>query len=856
MDSLFRFISVRPPQTSTAKTVTIQGRTPFQFYARDRVSPRASPAEKWRLVREAAREWMGFRSPLHSVVSDGAHTVVSDIRELALEDQYAALRLLLASTETDHDLASVDSAITEVFGSPAASLITDESFRRDMIKVWDSIMLIFLLPPLHRNPFAALCEVAQIADIITRTAAEDETLNEPRAVLGALSATILLPQDLLPADTDRLRPVGVADLLVVKQHIERYELGEIVNIENILKGESRRKVNKHGITNERTIVVDKATTTETVTDVTTSERFSLKRESENTVKEDINAKVGASVSSKYGTTQFSASANFEYAKSQSDSQKVSTDYAKDVVSRASTKVTESIRVQQTTRVLETFEEDEIHTFDNADGRENVSGIYQWVNKIYKAQVFNYGKRLLFDIVVPEPASLLLDAANTTTQTGIPQSPKPFTAKPSDLGLRAADLGYYGQWLVEYGVEGVDPPPLNNISVSKTIVWSGGDDKKDGSGLGAQVNIPANYEAISVYSDLTWDYTGSAATAISVFVGSIRFDHKVSPGNTATMAVVPNNQPLANGYHSLRIPISGSIGVVTAASPEGGIADYSVIVELDCAPTASAIEAWRLKTHGKILGAYNQKLRDYQDALVSRTLSPPSTGPLGSNNPDANRTTERTELKRGAIQLLTQQDLLGFDNIDVDAAPSNPAPGALPTKLFPRPKYAQAIKDGAFARFCEQAFEWEQMQYIFYPYYWSRKEEWYEKLMLTNDDALFAEFLKAGQARAVIPVRPSMEPAVWYYLMTGETWMGGDPPLVTDADYLSIAEEIKERDNAPGEETPYGPSWEVSVPTTLIKLRQGGKIEDVRWELTEPWTWTAQGEGDASGSGVPGGDPTT
>jgi hypothetical protein len=68
-------------------------------------------------------------------------------------------------------------------------------------------------------------------------------------------------------------------------------------------------------------------------------------------------------------------------------------------------------------------------------------------------------------------------------------------------------------------------------------------------------------------------------------------------------------------------------------------------------------------------------------------------------------------------------------------------------------------------------------------------------------------------------------------------MGGDPPLVTDGDYLSIAEEIRETTGAPGTEVPYGPSWEVVVPTTIVKLRKGDRVEDVTWNLTPPWTWT-------------------
>jgi hypothetical protein len=125
---------------------------------------------------------------------------------------------------------------------------------------------------------------------------------------------------------------------------------------------------------------------------------------------------------------------------------------------------------------------------------------------------------------------------------------------------------------------------------------------------------------------------------------------------------------------------------------------------------------------------------------------------------------------------------------------------------------------AFIRFFEQAFEWEHMIYLFYPYYWARRDNWYVSALADNPDPLFAEFLKAGSARVVVPVRLKLEGDVRYFLMTGQIWGGGEMPGITDTDYLPITEEIKARDDAPGDETPQGNPWEVSLPTTLIRLR--------------------------------------
>ena len=41
-----------------------------------------------------------------------------------------------------------------------------------------------------------------------------------------------------------IRSVGVADLLVIKQQIKRYEPGEIAHVENVLATESRDRIHR------------------------------------------------------------------------------------------------------------------------------------------------------------------------------------------------------------------------------------------------------------------------------------------------------------------------------------------------------------------------------------------------------------------------------------------------------------------------------------------------------------------------------------------------------------------------------------------------------------------------------------
>lgn len=129
---------------------------------------------------------------------------------------------------------------------------------------------------------------------------------------------------------------------------------------------------------------------------------------------------------------------------------------------------------------------------------------------------------------------------------------------------------------------------------------------------------------------------------------------------------------------------------------------------------------------------------------------------------------------------------------------------------------QAIKDAPEIQFIEQSFEWENLTYVLYPYYWTGKDQWDKLADLSSADPDFANFLKAGSARVVVSARPKFEQAVWWYVNFGLLWGGGQPPAPDDEEYLSIAEEARAMEQPP-RDGEAGESWEVRMPTTLVWL---------------------------------------
>ncbi|GAA4757338.1 hypothetical protein GCM10023350_48670 [Nocardioides endophyticus] len=591
----------------------------------------------------------------------------------------------------------------------------------------------------------------------------------------------------VPSSHGSVQPVGVGDLLVVRQQIKKYEGGELAHIENVLDGESHQRRVMRAKESETTITVEEEESKEEERDSQTTERFELQREAASVVKDDVSLKAGLSVSGSYGpTVEFKASADFAMDHSKEESAKTASKYSKEVTERAASKVTERRRTQTVLRTLEKFEDTTEHGINNPAGNGHVIGAYQWVDKVYEAQVFNYGKRMMFDLMIPEPGAFWLHATTMKPMPGTSTTkPTPFTLTPAQI-----DEWNYRYYVHLYQVAGVKPPPAPYVAVSKTVDGAASDDDDGVLTKIADVPVPDGYQAV------TANTTGLLAFwhddwSVDYAVGKTSWRQNGGTG-------------WSHGY-----TLGNEEGALPFAVKTFHVANVAVAVEVTCQRTTRVLDAWKLETHAAIQQGYLKLLRDYQDELAA--LQVQAQNAIAGRNPAENRQIERAELRKHAIATLTAQqfDLFGA----VATAPEG----------FPELDLAEADAEGRYVRFFEQAFEWEQMMYLFYPYYWGRKTNWLNRALLQDVDPQFADFLKAGSARVVLPVRPGFETAVAHFLDTGEIWDGANPPLLTSPLYVSIIQEIKERDLAPGDEVAQGDPWDVRLPTTLVRLRPDGSL---------------------------------
>jgi hypothetical protein len=183
----------------------------------------------------------------------------------------------------------------------------------------------------------------------------------------------------------------------------------------------------------------------------------------------------------------------------------------------------------------------------------------------------------------------------------------------------------------------------------------------------------------------------------------------------------------------------------------------------------------------------------------------------------NRRIEQEELKKGCLTLLARQYFERFDAMHQTGTASG----------YPEFDVDEAMAEGSYAQFLEQAFEWDQMTYLFYPYFWMDKDRWLERSNLQSGDPVFADFLRAGFARVLVSVTPAYQDAIIYFLGSGgQIWNGGDTPTIDDPLYVSIVDEL---DDPTAGRVPYEGTtpWEVTIPTTLVYLKGDSTLPE--WE---------------------------
>lgn len=612
-----------------------------------------------------------------------------------------------------------------------------------------------------------------------------------------------------------IAPMGIGDLKVTKQKLLRYEAGEVAHIENVLARERRGRQHRRLRQVEELVVREEEREEESRRDLQSTERFELESESQQTIKSETTFQAGLELSASYGPISLNALAKFASNNSKEESDTNSTKYAKEVVEKTTSRLLERVREERRTRTLEEVEETNTHGFRN-DSAQNVTGVYRWVDKIYRQKVVNYGKRLMFQFVVPEPAAFYLFAQRYNYESKVlPAKPAAPTAPGTSRALAPQDINRtnYRGLVASTGATDAQPAPADQLVLVKTLSR-----EIPASGNGAQyfaftnedIEVPKGYQAVTGWFARATTFPEGSNTTVDVFVGG---DYVAGPGYEAV--------DLGNA--------SGKIGVSMVGYNIRGLA---MTIQIQLSLTTESYQAWQLATYKSIMNAYRAQLLDYQERLAAMEIQQGVA--IGGNNPLLNRETEKEELKRACLILWAGSEIDVLDGV-VDRATTSVRTN--PPEII----RGNAIDNGTTIDFFERAFDWRNITYALHPYFWGRESTWLDRSTLKSVDPILERFLKAGAATVTVPVQPSFTEAVLWYQLTGDIWTGGPIPELSstgdpDAElyngYLTeIADESDvvdvEADVVIDEDDPN--AWVVRLPTTLVWLQPGPELPSIEEE---------------------------
>jgi hypothetical protein len=597
-----------------------------------------------------------------------------------------------------------------------------------------------------------------------------------------------------------LTRIGIAEYKRVEQYLCCYIPGEVSHIENVMAREYKERSTRRLRRSENTIVTGSDYQSENQTDTSTTSRYDIQREitsviqesSDQTKNQSFHAGLSANISS-YGNVDLSYDSGSNYAvnSSKTQSNKDAINISKDIVQKALQKVILNVKEERTQKIIEEFEEQNKHGFDNRLGNSHISGVFRWIDAKYNNQLQNYGKRLQYEFMIPEPSAFHLIAKASGISSGN-ESPiiQPLDPRKDQFGnlnpLKASnsiDENNYYLWAALYNAE-VSPPPARIQVLGKSYKMpDDGQPWYTGTkAISENIVLPEGYGLNKAYVSAIGE-RGASWGRYYIAVGDNTREYW--SGNIPKQIFLEDNENLELDKYIESIPVGVQFVGITAGL---------VTVTIELLRKSELFAKWQLETYNSIIVSYELRLQEYKDRLAE--LEAKKAG-LIKDNPAYFRDIEKIVLKKNCLSYL-----IGHSKMGKSMVSGSEVQDYIVKINEELDQYSTSVK------FFEQAFEWEIMSYVFYPFYWAGTEKWTKLYNLNSDDSLFKSFLQSGMARVIVTVRPGFEEAVMHYVQTGLIWDGGEVPVVGDELYLSIIEELKVPEYTVDD------IWETKIPTTL------------------------------------------
>jgi hypothetical protein len=498
-----------------------------------------------------------------------------------------------------------------------------------------------------------------------------------------------------------------------------------------------------------------------------AEKSDASMSTENEAKHASAFNFSSSVSGGFGPVSTTVSVGLQQTSDNRDAVKSSLQRSREVTEKASARSRQQHKISMKLESTRGTEDLSFKTVTNPSPTAVMRVDYYRMMRKWRTDLLRYGLRLTFDVAIPNPGARLW-ALYRRLRDLDRQIAEPFVFT---LDPQALTDGSWADTAASFGATIDAPPaPVVPLSITKTLTATGGGNDT------FVFTPPANYILdLSVKGDALWHGPGA---------------------NLPVM--FPPNTSVRTPPAQTTLPGGGAIEFDGTAYGNGAQASFPVIfsnatilltVNMGAHRDPALMDAWRMKAWADIRTA---TFAAYQEAVARKQAERDQLWiSLSGKDTLTLRRLEREELIR--------QTLHWIIGIEFDPTPSSVGsvveklvtleenqlpdsdPGADAARRLTPDEWSSAAGFGDFVKYFQQAFEWENLLYFLYPYFWGSDDIAREKMLFEHPDPNHRDFLRAGFARVVVPVRPGFEES-FTQLLDGTLPTAGTP-------YLTIAEEV-------------------------------------------------------------------
>lgn len=666
--------------------------------------------------------------------------------------------------------------------------LDNDFYRQDKDQIWQSVLALSIIGFYNNRGLQELIKTLLVCHIL-----EEIILNplhdEFHQFKNLLNASLVLPGPVFPLPPyDGLSPItsltgcvvpyAMGDLQMIQHQLIGYRTGEVAHIENVLPGEIKE------VSNSSLEELNENSTEQDQRNHESETQWTGSMEGFNTEiaktfnKTDNELDDFKELTTSYGpptTGTYGGSVNFKNTITENE-ETGNNHFAKQILDQTVERLNRKmIKVFQKNKLNRT-EEATTHTLDNRNGLEAIRGIYSWVNKVYSSRVVNYGNRFLLEFLIDKP--ILKQPEEFLINTGL--------IPPNDLpqpinSFKDISLENYADLAAEYGINNVNLPPAQQ----QTTYCLFNDDRV----LSAQmIAISENY----IPSEVAICY--STNNDLQLIAGEIILSLPSTENNAQQKLTADISAAYEADCMVSSIPILLTSTGIYTSPPD--IPGFYVSVSINSVPSKNLMDNWRLSVYDALMQAYQKnKSEALKKAKTSTKL-----------NKQKGKEWVNYELIRTCKALLYQ----------IHLEKSTPAQPSLSPPI-------EAVDEPIFYEFFNLGLEWNEATYSFSNKNPLPQKENVLKALLQEDyNSTSYNFLESDKIRVMVPVSPSFNYRVLYYLNTGLISEIKDflTPIFESTEHIALS--LKQAEEGRSKAKIESP-WEVLIPTNMQWLQNSGEL---------------------------------